>query len=131
MLTVLTTVQENPMTSRGPLATATLVGTAVQVAMVVIGHYVPAVANGFAAGGTAISALAGLAYAVLAQQQRLGAVLAGGAVAGGVSAFVGILVSYLLGDVPAAVLGFGTAGSVVAGSIGAAVGRFARRRRTA
>jgi hypothetical protein len=44
-------------------------------------------------------------------------------VAGGVCAFVGILVSYLLGDVAAAVLGFGTASSAVTGAIGGLVGK--------
>ena len=38
--------------------------------------------------------------------------------AGGICAFVGILVSYFLGDVPAAVLGFGTASSAVTGALG-------------
>ena len=39
------------------------------------------------------------------------------------SAFVGILVSYLLGDVPAAVLGFGTASSAATGAIGGLIGK--------
>jgi hypothetical protein len=44
-------------------------------------------------------------------------------VAGGVSAFLGILVSHLLGDVPASVLGIGTAGSAVTGAIGGVIGK--------
>jgi hypothetical protein len=51
-----------------------------------------------------------------------------GAIAGGVSAFIGILVSYLLGDVPAQVLGFGTVASTVTGAIGGLIGRsFSKR----
>jgi hypothetical protein len=41
------------------LTRATLLGTIAQIAMVVAGHFVPAVANLFAIGGMGISALAG------------------------------------------------------------------------
>lgn len=58
----------------------------------------------------------------------MGSLLAGGALAGGTGAFVGILVSHLLGDVPASLLLLGTISSVVTGAIGAALGMlFARR----
>jgi hypothetical protein len=36
---------------------------------------------------------------------------------------VGILVSHLLGDVPAAVLAFGTASSAVTGAVGGVIGK--------
>ncbi len=114
-----------------PLVTATVAGTLLQLAMVVSGHYAPAVANLFAAGGMSISAIAGLLYAVLARPAGAGAAAAGGAAAGGISAFLGILVSYLLGDVPAAVVGFGTAGSAVTGLVGGVVGKLIAGRRTA
>jgi hypothetical protein len=71
----------------------------------------------------AISALAGALAALASRPASLGSAAGRGAVAGGVSAFVGILVSYFLGDVPAAVLGFGTASSAVTGALGGLVGK--------
>jgi hypothetical protein len=102
---------------------ATFVGTALQLLMVAAGHYSPAVARMFPAGGMSISALAGVMAALGSRPASLGSAAGRGALAGGVCAFVGILVSYLLGDVPAAVLGFGTASSAVTGAVGGMVGK--------
>jgi hypothetical protein len=99
--------------------------------MVIAGHYVPAIANLFAAGGMSISAIAGLLYSVLARPAAMGTAAGGGAAAGGISAFIGILISYFLGDVDAAVLGFGTAGSAVTGLLGGLVGKLIAGRRVA
>jgi hypothetical protein len=101
----------------------TLIGTGLQLVMVVVGHYSPAVKEMFAAGGMGISGLAGALAALGSRPASLGSAAGKGAVAGGICAFVGILVSHLLGDVPAAVLGFGTAGSAVTGAIGGLVGK--------
>jgi hypothetical protein len=101
----------------------TLIGTGLQLLMVVVGHYSPAVQQMFAAGGMGISGLAGVLAALGSRPASLGSAAGKGAVAGGVCAFLGILVSHLLGDVPAAVLGFGTAGSAVTGAIGGLVGK--------
>jgi len=101
----------------------TLIGTALQLLMVAVGHYSPAVQGIFAAGGMGISGLAGVLAALGSRPASLGSAAAKGALAGGICAFVGILVSHLLGDVPAAVLGFGTAGSAVTGAIGGLVGK--------
>ena len=101
----------------------TLIGTGLQLAMVLAGHYSPGVAQVFPAGGMAISAVAGALAALGRRPASLGSAAGSGAVAGGVCAFVGILVSYLLGDVPVAVLGFGTASSAVTGAIGGLVGK--------
>jgi hypothetical protein len=49
--------------------------------------------------------------------------IAGGATAGGICAFVGILVSHLMGDVPASLLLLGTISSIVTGAIGSAIGK--------
>jgi len=103
----------------GPIA----VGTGLQLLMVIAGHYVPGVKEMFAAGGMGISALAGVLAALASRPASLGSAAGKGAVAGGVCAFIGILVSYLLRDVPAAVLGFGTVGSAVTGAIGGLVGK--------
>jgi hypothetical protein len=102
---------------------ATFVGTALQLLMVAAGHYSPAVARMFPAGGMSISALAGVMAALGSRPASLGSAAGRGALAGGVCAFVGILFSYLLGDVPAAVLGFGTASSAVTGALGGVVGK--------
>lgn len=104
---------------------ASIIGTVAQVAMVVAGHTNPAVAALFAVGGMGLSLLAGVMYAWFsrATQPTLGALAAGGALAGGICAFIGILVSHLLGDVPTSLLLLGTISSVVTGAIGGTVGK--------
>jgi hypothetical protein len=114
--------------SNQKLMTAAAIGTLFQVGMVVIGHYNPGVAQLFAPGGMTISAIAGALYAIWAKPATLGASATGGAIAGGASALLGILLSYLLGDVPAAVLGFGTASSAITGALGGVIGRMLSRR---
>ncbi len=110
------------------LVKSTVVGTILQLAMVIAGHYSPAIANQFPAAGMTISGIAGLLFALWTRQKATSAA-AGGVVAGGVSAFLGILVSYLLGDVPASVLGIGTAGSVITGAIGGVIGKLVAPKR--
>ena len=113
--------------NRQALIRATLIGAVLQLAMVVAGHFVPAIANLFAVGGMLISLVAGLLYARAAKGGWGDSVL-GGLIAGGVCAFLGILVSYLLKDVTVDILWMGTAGSAVAGLVGGAIGKlvFAR-----
>lgn len=96
----------------------TVWGTVLQVAMVVAGHYNEFIKNNvFAIGGMTISLIFGALYARAAARSKGGALL-GGLVVGGACAFLGIVVSFFLGDVEAAVLAFGTLGSAVAGLIG-------------
>ena len=103
------------------LATGT--GLLLQLAMVWAGHYNVFVREkGFAIGGLTISLIAGLVFAWSARAS-LGQDVLGGAIAGGLCALLGIAVSVLLGDVPTAVLGFGTLGSIVTGLLGGAIGR--------
>ena len=104
------------------LLIASLVGTLLQVAMVVAGHSSPAVARMFAVGGMGLSLIAGFLYARLARPATKGSAATGGAAAGAICAFIGILVSYLLGDVPASLLALGTLSSAVTGAIGGVVG---------
>lgn len=113
--------------NRSALIRAVLVGTVLQVAMVLAGHFVPAIAAQFAIIGMLISLLAGVVY-VRAARGGWGDSVIGGLIAGGVCAFLGILVSYVLKDVTADILWMGTAGSAVAGLIGGAIGKlvFAR-----
>jgi hypothetical protein len=92
---------------------------------VVAGHSSPAVARLFAPLGTLVSLFAGFLYGRWRTPgSRLSAV-PGGVVAGAACAFLGILESFYLGDVPAAVLGFGTLMSAITGAIG---GYFGGRR---
>jgi hypothetical protein len=113
--------------NRQALTRAVLIGTVLQLAMVIAGHFVPAIAAQFAIGGMLISLVAGVLYA-RAAKGGWGDSVIGGLIAGGVCAFIGILVSYLLKDVPTNILWMGTAGSAVAGLVGGAVGKlvFAR-----
>jgi len=105
------------------LQRATLVGTLLQLAMVVSGHFVPFIAEHvFMFGGMAISALAGLLYArEAAAGYGFGAL--GGALAGAVCALIGIAVSVLLGDTLAMILAIGTVSSAVTGAIGGLIGQ--------
>ena len=111
------------------LLVAASAGTVAQVAMVVAGHMFPPVKAMFAIGGMGISLLAGLAYGLVATRDSAagaGALALGGLVAGAVCAFPGILVSYLLSDVPATLLVLGTVSSAVTGAIGGLVADGAR-----
>jgi len=105
-----------------PLMKATTIGTVLQLAMVVSGHYAPAIAQQFAVAGMGISAVAGYLFTRFAPPGALGKSAGGGAVSGGLCALIGILVSHFLGDVPATVIGFGTAGSAATGAIGGLIG---------
>jgi len=104
------------------LTRATLLGTIAQIAMVVAGHFVPAVANLFAIGGMGISALAGWA-ARKGEPASISAAAGRGALAGGAGAAIGIAVSVALGDVPTSLLALGTGSSAVTGLIGGLIGR--------
>ena len=112
------------------LLIASLVGTLLQVAMVVAGHSSPAIAGLFAVGGMGLSLLAGVLYARLARPATKGSAALGGAAAGAVCAFLGILGSYLLGDVTASLLALGTVSSAVTGAIGGVIGALTLGRAT-
>lgn len=104
--------------------TATLaVFTVLQLAMVLAGNWIPFVKDSlFAPLGALISLAAGIQYVRAARPGWSGAVL-GGALTGGVSALIGIAVSYFLKDVDASTFAIGTAASTVAGMVGAAATR--------
>jgi hypothetical protein len=117
------------MINRRALTTATLIGTVLQVGMVVSGHTNPAVKNLFAVGGMTISLVAGVAYVLLAPRGTDSSPTLGGTVAGALCALIGIGVSFWLGDVPASLLALGTLSSAVTGAIGGWVtGKLARSR---
>lgn len=110
-----------------PLVRSTVLATLLQVAMVVAGHYSPQIAGLFALGGTAISTAGGLLYALWTRGTPSAADDAkGGAIAGGLSALIGIAVSVALGDVPPGTLAYGTLFSALGGILGGVTGRALR-----
>ena len=104
------------------LIVASLVGTLLEVVLVVAGHSSPAIKGLFAVGGMGLSLVSGVVYAHLARPATKGSAALGGGAAGAICAFLGILVSYLLGDVPASLLALGTISSAVTGAIGGLIG---------
>ena len=108
--------------NRKALINATVVGTVLQLIMVLAGHWVPAVASLFAVVGILISLVAGLLYARAAKSAWSDSLL-GGVIAGGVCALLGIAVSVLLKDVPPMILVIGTLSSAVGGLVGGAIGK--------
>ncbi|MEO5814837.1 MAG: hypothetical protein ABIT20_06110 [Gemmatimonadaceae bacterium] len=107
------------------VTTATVIGTVLQLAMVLAGHSNASIAAMFAVGGMGISLVAGVIYAAQARGGSAGSAALGGLIAGGLCALIGIAVSYALGDVTAQILALGTLSSAVAGAIGGWLGRFA------
>jgi hypothetical protein len=108
---------------RNAVLVATGIGLILQLAMVISGHYSPAVRGLFAIGGMGFSLVAGLLYVWFAVAGSWSSDLQGGAIAGGICALLGIAVSSVLGDVPASLLLLGTVSSVVTGAIGGAIGK--------
>src|ERR1700733_1804956 len=111
------------MIEQRPLLIATFVGTVLQVAMVLIGHFVPWVAlHVFMFGGMMISATVGYLYARdVGRGYGFGAF--GGAISGGICALLGIAVSVVLGDTQPFVLALGTSISVLTGAVGGVFGQ--------
>jgi hypothetical protein len=106
------------------LITATVIGTVLQIAMIAAGHYIPFVRDKvFMLGGLALSLVAGAIYAKLAAGAGWPMSLAGGAIAGGVCALIGIAASVALKDTAPMILAVGTLSSVVTGLIGGALGK--------
>ena len=123
----MTATSSNPSAAMYPgLVSATLVGLVLQVVMVGVGHAVPSLRPMWGPLGTFISLVAGIWagwYAAGAASASIG-----GAVAGGAGALIGIAIAFGLGDVPMTLLFLGTAGSIVAGIVGAVVTSLVRHR---
>ncbi|HLA14909.1 MAG TPA: SRPBCC domain-containing protein [Gemmatimonadaceae bacterium] len=106
------------------LLLATLLGTVLQVGMVVAGHSNKSIAGLFAIGGMGFSLIAGIAYAFWAGGGTTTLLALGGLAAGAICALIGIFVSYGMGDVPASLLALGTLSSAVTGALGGIIGKF-------
>ena len=108
------------------LVRATLIGTVLQLALAVTGHYDPRVANLFAVMGVLLSLVAGFLAGRWSAGLGKGGAAVSGLVAGAACAFIGILESYYLRDVPGWVIAFGPFSSGVTGAIGGFLGRLTR-----
>ena len=99
-------------------------GTALQVAMVVIGHFAPSLQEMglFPIAGTLIGGITGW-LASAATAGAMGAKVGSGAVAGGVAGAIGSLVSTALGDVPLGNIAIAGVSTLVTGAIGAALAK--------
>jgi hypothetical protein len=103
---------------------ASTLGTVLQVAMVLAGHSTPSIAALYAVGGMGFSFIAGIAYAMWARGSTTSSLVVGGLLSGAICAFIGIFVSYLLGDVPVSLLTLGTLSSAATGAVGGWLGKF-------
>ena len=112
--------------NRKDLIIAVAIGAVLQLAMVVSGHWVEAIRGQYMALGLGIAFVAGLILGLRTRSGWRGTLL-GGLAAGGVGAFVGVTLSFILGDVPAPVIIFATVSSALSGLIGAALARLVRR----
>ena len=118
-----------PQQNNRALAVATATCAAAQLVMVIAGHYNATIAQAFAILGVTISLGAGVQYAVSAPDAQRGRAALNGAIAGGVGALIGIIVSFALGDVTASILALGTLSSAVTGALGGFVGSLVAARR--
>jgi hypothetical protein len=109
------------------LVRATLIGTVLQLALVVTGHYDQSVAQAFGLIGPLLSLVAGFLAGRWSAGLGKGGAAVSGLVAGAACAFLGILESYSLGDVPAWVIAIGPVGDGVTGAIGGFLGRITRK----
>jgi hypothetical protein len=103
-----------------PLVKASTIGTLLQIAMVVIGHFVPALmeAGLFPIGGTLIGLVTGWLAGSGPAKSSTGAAAVSGGVAGGVAGVLGSLVSTALGDVPFSNIAIAGGSTFVTGAIG-------------
>ena len=109
------------------LQRAIIVGTVLQAAMMVLGHFFPWVRiHVFLFGGMMISATAGYLYA-MDYGAGFGRGILGGAIVGGVCGLFGLTASILLGDTPVALLALWTAIFTLTGTAGGFWGEVAAR----
>lgn len=100
-------------------------GTLLQTLMVVVGHFMSPEQQGllFPIAGTAIGVITGWLSSGGTRAMPLGVTAAQGGIAGGVAGVLGSLVSTALGDVPLGNMAIAGGSTLVAGALGAAIGR--------
>jgi hypothetical protein len=99
------------------------IGTVLQVGMVLLGKVNPSVGQNFAIIGTSIAAITGVLASVMNRQPTMGGAVGGGAVAAGVSALIGTVVSMVTAQTGMDTVLIGTGSSVVAGALGGVLGQ--------
>ena len=106
---------------------ATVAGTVLQTVMVVVGHFVPSLAEAglFPIAGTLIGLVTGWMAGTAEPRATASMTALNGGLAGGVAGMLGSLVSTALGDVPFSNIAIAGASTFITGAIGA----FVRRRR--
>ncbi|HEU5218697.1 MAG TPA: hypothetical protein VFU23_08555 [Gemmatimonadales bacterium] len=119
-----------------PLGSSLLIGSVLQVIMVVIGTLIPALGasgNFFPIAGTTIAALMGSRFSRRSPGVPLGASLRGGAMAGGGSSLIGSIAAVIAGVAGGAevqTVAIATVTGAVAGLIGGVFGRLLAPRST-
>jgi tetrahydromethanopterin S-methyltransferase subunit C len=115
-----------------PTLLATFLGIVMQLAMVLIGKFVPAIGqtpNVYAIAGTVLAALTGAMVARRSAAASAGPVATGGVMAGGLSSVIGGLAAVATDQWPgfaAVQLAFPLISGAVAGGVGALLGRMIR-----
>jgi hypothetical protein len=109
------------------LERAALVGTITQLAMFVLGHFVPWVAaNVFGFGSMMIAATAGYLYArEVALGYGRGAL--GGALAGAIGAALGLIFAFTLHDVDRMSVLVGSLSAILTGAVGGVFGQLSTK----
>ena len=105
------------------LTKPTVIGTVLQVGMILLGMVSPVIGQNFAIGGTSIAAATGVIAALMARPAGVGGAAGGGAIAAGVSALIGTLASMATGQTGPDTILIGTGASVMAGALGGIVGQ--------
>lgn len=113
----------------GRIVKLVIAGGVAGVVLSLIAKYVPAAHPAAGPLGTAIALIVGALFGRLAVSWGWAA--GGSALVGGLSAFIGIFVAWLLKDQPGSVLAFGTLGGFVAGAVGGSIMHAIARRRAA
>jgi hypothetical protein len=123
--------QGNHMVDTKILKRATLVGMVLQVAMVVLGHFISWIAqNAYVFGGMFISGVSGLLYARdYAAGYGPGAL--GGAIAGPSCLAVGVAVAIALREAKPEIIPFAVLTGIVIGAIGGLFGQMGANMRAA
>ena len=107
------------------LTKSAIISTILQVIMVLVNHYAPTLAGPNLApiGGTAIGAIGGLCYGMLARGGTTAQNAGGGAAAGAIGGVLGSLLSMGMGDVPLMTVAIAGGSTLVSGAIGGVLGK--------
>jgi hypothetical protein len=114
---------------RKTLERATIVGIVMQVAMVVVGYFLPWVRlHVFMFGGMMIAAISGYLYG-MDSGKGWGASSLGGAISGGTCGIIGIAVAIVLSEAQMIVLVVGTLICILTGTVGGLFGQMSANMR--